>query len=172
LRLSGANYSRHYSPGYQDYRGNYATSALIATITKLLRSTFGEALMVRRRSSTVQKPMLPGEAVMLGTLAKRRSTLRLPTRRIAWLTFQTLPKHERVALVKDISERGIYFYSDFDPDIGDQLEFVVEYLSGSEKVRLHLKGKVVRVEKAGAGSACGVAISFYSHLDWTSPTPV
>ena len=128
--------------------------------------------MVRRRSSTVQKPMLPGEAVMLGTLAKRRSTLRLPTRRIAWLTFQTLPKHERVALVKDISERGIYFYSDFDPDIGDQLEFVVEYLSGSEKVRLHLKGKVVRVEKAGAGSACGVAISFYSHLDWTSPTPV
>jgi hypothetical protein len=115
--------------------------------------------------------MVPGEAAMLGTMAKKRFTPRLPIRRTAWLTFQTLPEHEHVALVKDISERGIYFYSDFEPGVGDQLEFVVEYLSGSEKVRLHLKGQVVRVENAAPGSACGVAISFYSRLV-TSPTAV
>jgi hypothetical protein len=67
--------------------------------------------------------------------------------------------------VKDISARGIYFYSDFDPEIGDQLEFVVDFLNGSERVRLHLKGEVVRVEKAAPDSACGVAISFYSRID-------
>ena len=115
--------------------------------------------MGKKRSSTVQRP------VMLGAFATRRSTTRVPIRRIAWLTFEMLPDHERVALVKDISTRGIYFYSDFDPDIGDQLEFLVEFLSGPERVRLHLKGEVVRVEKAALGSSCGVAISFYSRID-------
>lgn len=127
--------------------------------------------MARRSSSAIQRSMLPVEAAILGTVAKQRSTPRLPIRRAAWLTFQTLPEHEHVALVKDISERGIYFYSYFEPGIGDQLEFVVEYLSVSEKVRLHLKGQVVRVEKAASGSACGIAISFYSRLV-TSPTVV
>jgi hypothetical protein len=67
--------------------------------------------------------------------------------------------------VKLFKDGGIYFFSDFDPDIGDQLEFVVDFLSGSERVRLHFKGEVVRVEKAAPGSACGVAISFYSRID-------
>ncbi len=120
--------------------------------------------MGKKRSSTVQRRMLPDEAVTLGTLATRRSTPRVPIRRIAWLTFEALPDHERVGLVKDISARGIYFYSDFDPGIGDLLEFLVEFLSGSETVRLHLKGEVVRVEKAAPGFACGVAISFYSRI--------
>ena len=104
--------------------------------------SFGELLVGKKRISIVQRLMLPGEAVMLGTLATRRSTPRVPIRRIAWLTFETLPDHERVSLVKDISAGGIFFYSDFDPDIGDQLEFVVDFLSGSERVRLHLKREV------------------------------
>jgi hypothetical protein len=132
--------------------------------------SFGELLVGKKRISIVQRLMLPGEAVMLGTLATRRSTPRVPIRRIAWLTFETLPDHERVSLVKDISAGGIFFYSDFDPDIGDQLEFVVDFLSGSERVRLHLKREVVRVEKAAPCSACGVAISFYSRIDGALPT--
>ena len=132
--------------------------------------SFGELLVGKKRSSTVQRPMLSGEGVMLGTFATRRSIPRVPIRRIAWLTFETLSDQEFVGLVKDISARGIYFYSDFDPDIGDQLEFVVDFLSGSERVRLHLKGEVVRVEKAAPGSACGVAISFFSRIDEALPT--
>ena len=45
-------------------------------------------------------------------------------------------------------------------------------IRGSERVRLHLKGEVVRVEKAAPGSACGVAISFYSRIDGVLPTKV
>ncbi len=101
-------------------------------------------------------------ALMLGTLAKRRSTPRVPTRRIAWITFTSWLEHEHLALVKDISERGVFFYSDFRPGVGDRLDFVVEFLTGSDKVRLHLKGKVLRVEQAAPGSAPGVAVSFYS----------
>jgi hypothetical protein len=118
--------------------------------------------MGKRRSSTAQKPMPPGEAVMLGTLAKRRSTPRIPTRRTAWMTFESLLENEHLALVKDISAKGVFFYSDVHPNVGDQLEFVVEFLSGSDRVRLHLRGKVVRIEQAASGSARGVAVSFYS----------
>jgi len=147
-----------------DYRGNYVESVLIATIRKTLAlkpMSFGELLVGNKRSSTVQRPMLPGEALMLGPFATRRSTPRVPTRRTAWMTFKSLLEHEHLALVKDISAKGVFFYSDFHPDVGDQLEFVVEFLSGSDRVRLHLKGKVVRVEQAAPGSARGVAVSFY-----------
>ena len=130
------------------------------------------SLVGKRRTSTDQRPVLPGEAVMLDTLAKRRSTPRVPTRRTAWITFKSSLEHEHVALVKDISEKGVFFYSDFQPDVGDQLEFVVEFLSGSDRVRLHLKGNVVRVEQAALGSARGVAVSFYSQRDEVLPVTV
>ncbi len=84
--------------------------------------------MGKRRTSTAQRPVLPGDADMLGTLAKRRSTPRVPTRRIAWITFTSWLEHEHLALVKDISERGVFFSSDFRPAVGDQLDFVVEFL--------------------------------------------
>lgn len=115
-----------------------------------------------KRQSSATKPALPGEAVMLGALPQRRSTPRVVKHRTAWLTFKSSPKHEHVALVKDISEKGIFIYSDLLPAIGDQLDFLVEYLSGSDRVRLHLKGSVVRVEQAGPGCAPGVAVSFRS----------
>jgi hypothetical protein len=117
--------------------------------------------MGKKRSSTAP-PTLPGEAVMLGMLAKKRSTPRVLVRRTAWLTFKSFREHEHLALVKDISARGVFFYSDFLPAVGDHLDFVVEYLSGLDRVRLHLKGAVVRVDQAAAGCAPGVAVSFYS----------
>jgi hypothetical protein len=116
---------------------------------------------MRKRSPSTIRPMLPGEAVMLGTLSKKRSTARVQTRRTAWLTFKSSREHEHVALVRDISVHGVFFYSDFLPTLGDQLDFVVEYLSGSSRVRLHLKGTVVRVEEAVPGCTPGVAVSFH-----------
>jgi PilZ domain len=125
----------------------------------------GDSLMVKRRSLAAQQPVLPGEAVMLGALAKKRSTPRMPVRRTAWITFNSSLKHEHIAMVKDISVKGVYFYSDFRPAVGDTLDFVVEFLTGSDKVRLHLKGTVLRVEQSAPGSASGTAVSFYAQCD-------
>ena len=99
---------------------------------------------------------------MLVTLSTKRCTALVQTRRTAWITFKfkSSRTHEHVALVRDISDKGIFFYSDFLPTLGDQLDFVVEYLNGSDRVRLHLKGTVARVERASPGSATGVAVSF------------
>ena len=115
-----------------------------------------------KRPSLATKPALPGEAVMLGIQPQRRSVPRIPSRRAAWLTVQSPHPHEHVSLVKDISARGVYFYSDFVPVVGDQLDFIIEYLKGSDRVRLHLKGTVVRVEQSVPGSAPGIAVSFRS----------
>ena len=118
--------------------------------------------MTKRRPSTT-KPALPGEAVMLGTLQQRRGTPRIPTRRAAWLTVESpCRQQEHVSLVKDISTRGVFFYSDFAPVVGDHLNFVIEYLRGENRVRLHLDGTVVRVELSVPGSAPGIAVSFLS----------
>jgi hypothetical protein len=117
--------------------------------------------MPKKRSSAT-RPALPGEAVMLDMVPQRRSIPRVLVHRAAWLTFKSASQHEHVGLVKDISAKGVYFYSDFFPVVGDDLDFVVEYLSGSDRVRLHLKGAVVRVERSVPGCAPGTAISFSS----------
>ena len=110
--------------------------------------------MGKRRTAPDQRPVLPGEAVMLGTLSTKRCTALVQTRRTAWITFKfkSSRTHEHVALVRDISDKGIFFYSDFLPTLGDQLDFVVEYLNGPAQARLHFKGAVVRVRKANQGA--------------------
>jgi len=115
--------------------------------------------MTKRRSTT-NKSTLLGEAVMPGTLQQRRRTPRISTRRAAWLTVQSPREHEHVSLVKDISTRGVFFYSDFVPGVGDHLDFVIEYLRGDDRVRLHFNGSVVRVEQSLPDSAPGIAVSF------------
>jgi hypothetical protein len=96
-----------------------------------------------------------------GTLPQRgalRAFVRLP----AWLTLGRAHGTEHVAFVRDISTRGIFFYSDFDATAGKQVTFVLEYLNGPSRVRLHLKGRVVRVEQANPSSATGIAVAFHS----------
>lgn len=117
--------------------------------------------MAKRRSSAT-KPALPGEAVILGIQPQRRSVPRIPTRRAAWLTVQSPHPHEHVSLMKDVSTRGVFFYSDFIPVVGDHLDFVIEYLRRTDRVRLHFKGAVVRVEQSVPGSTPGIAVSFRS----------
>jgi Tfp pilus assembly protein PilZ len=128
--------------------------------------------MMQGRSSTSHRQLLPGEAVMLEKAMKRRSTARILVGHTAWLTLHAVGEHEHVAFVKDISERGIFFYSDFGPSVGDEVYFVVEYLSGQNRVRFHLNGRVARVEQAGPDSAHGIAISFYSQRDEVPISPV
>ena len=116
--------------------------------------------MPKKRTSA-KPPALPGEAVMLGMQPQRRSTLRLPVPRSAWFTVQSTARKEHVAYVMDISTKGIFFYSDFLPAIGEELDFLVEYLNGANLARLHFRGAVVRVEQPRPGCAPGIAIAFH-----------
>ncbi len=101
--------------------------------------------------------------------AQPRSAVRVLVRLPAWVTLETR-ESEHVAFVRDISPRGIFFYSDFLPCEGDRIGFVLEYLSGGNKIRLHLQGTVVRLE--GSGEAhIGVAVAFDAHFENMRPLP-
>ena len=99
----------------------------------------------------------------VGTLAQRnalRAFVGLP----AWLTIDRDDGSEHVAFVRDISARGIFFYSDVEVAEGNQLTFVLEYLHSNNRIRLHLKGRVVRVEQPTPTSAIGIAVAFPSPI--------
>jgi hypothetical protein len=114
-------------------------------------------------SSTWQRNHEAASAVMLRQ-AQQRTAARIFVRLPAWITIEARGD-EHVAFVRDISPRGIFFYSDFCPAEGDPIGFVLEYLSGSNKTRMHLQGRVVRVEHQIQNSAAGIAVAFDAQHD-------
>lgn len=87
----------------------------------------------------------------------KRVFVRLP----AWVVIGSdKRKSEHVAFVRDISPRGVFFYSDWSTTQGTKVEFVLEYLSGTNRVRLHLSGSVVRTERGSSAPVFGIAVAF------------
>jgi hypothetical protein len=101
---------------------------------------------------------------------QQRNAARIFVRLPAWVTLETRPD-EHVAFVRDISPRGIFFYSDFIPSEGDEIGFVLKYLMGNNKTRLHLHGKVVRLEQQ-AENTVGIAVSFDVPHDEVPRSPI
>lgn len=108
-------------------------------------------------SSTWIRREQAATAVMVKS-KQQRNAVRMFVRLPAWVTLETR-SDEHVAFVRDISPRGIFFYSDFLPKKGDEIKFVLEYLSGKNKTRLHLHGQVVRLEQQ-AEKTVGIAVEF------------
>lgn len=66
----------------------------------------------------------------------------------------------RLAIMRDLSTAGAFFYTELDADTGAAitLQFV---LSGFGKsIRMICKGKIVRVEQFPRGAATGFAVEF------------
>jgi PilZ domain len=101
---------------------------------------------------------------------QQRNAARIFVRLPAWVTLEARPD-EHVAFVRDISPRGIFFYSDFVPQECDEIRFVLEYLSGKNKTRLHLHGKVVRLEQQ-AEKTMGIAVAFDAPHDEVPRSPM
>jgi hypothetical protein len=110
-------------------------------------------------------------AAMLGQ-AISRNAARVFVRLPAWVTVGSANDGEHVAFVRDISPRGIFFYSDWKPTQGQEINFVLQYLSGTNKVRLHLSGMVVRIEQNSANAAFGIAVAFDASYDNVPRAPI
>ncbi len=102
--------------------------------------------------------------------AQQRNATRMFVRLPAWITLPAR-RDEHVAFVRDISPRGIFFYSDFVAAEGQDIRFCLEYLSGSNKIRLHLCGKVVRLEQQ-AENTVGIAVAFDAPHDEVPRSPI
>ena len=95
-------------------------------------------------------------AVMMGARCEQRSGERQLTTMPA-----TIFCHERryVGLVRDLSESGLFVYSNFEPKESDRvfLTLKVAQTDGST-ANLECSGHVVRVEAAIEGAAVGIAV--------------
>ncbi len=83
----------------------------------------------------------------------RRFNLQLP------VTVRDQYTH-RTASTRDISSRGICFYTDARIEPGSDLEFTLTLppeITMTEAIQVHCKGKVVRVEEAPGGKVAVAA---------------
>ncbi|MBZ5630447.1 MAG: PilZ domain-containing protein [Acidobacteriia bacterium] len=85
----------------------------------------------------------------------RRFSLRLPVT-VKFSDGST----EKTAHTRDVSARGICFYMDAAVTEGSEIEFTLTLppeITLTESIRVHCKGKVVRVEPQAAGGRVGIA---------------
>ena len=67
---------------------------------------------------------------------------------------------EKTAHTRDVSARGICFYMDSTVTEGSEIDFTLTLppeITLTESIRVHCKGKVVRVEPQVAGGRVGIA---------------
>lgn len=86
----------------------------------------------------------------------RRFSLRLPLA----VKYSDGLVQERVAQTRDVSARGVCFYMDTSISEGSDIEFTLTLppeITLTESIRVHCKGRVVRVDPAGPGGKIGIA---------------
>lgn len=84
----------------------------------------------------------------------RRFALRLP------LSVKFGDNVEKAAQTRDVSARGVCFYLDSSIAEGSEIEFTLTLppeITLTESIRVHCKGRVVRVDPAGPGGKIGIA---------------
>src|SRR5581483_4817341 len=65
---------------------------------------------------------------------------------------------DHVAFLRDASSDGIFFYSDFLPQTGAEVEIAFDIPLLEKSVKVVCRGKVVRVEQVANGAAPGIAV--------------
>ena len=88
--------------------------------------------------------------------ATRRFSLRLPIN----VQYQDGTTHEKNAMTRDVSARGICFYVDSPIIDGSEIEFTLTLppeITLTESIRVRCKGKVVRADKADDKGQLSVA---------------
>jgi len=98
-------------------------------------------------------------AVMLGECPYSRAVERKFVRLPAWVIFYRRGRKKHVAMVRDMSRQGIFFYSDYRPSEGEEIEFVMKFPKWTNTAPIACKGIVVRVESPAPGAAIGIAAS-------------
>jgi hypothetical protein len=67
-------------------------------------------------------------------------------------------------IVRDISKEGIFFYSNYNPQLQQTISLVLHL----NNVEIECTGKVVRVEQKAPGAAVGIAVK----IEYSTAVPV
>jgi PilZ domain len=110
----------------------------------------------------------PNKRISITERNAARAFVRLPVR----ITLESAPTTQHVGFIRDISPRGMFFYSDFTVPAGQSIVLALEYLDSAQKVTLKLSGKVIRVEQTPSKQAVGIAMIFDSVHDEVPRAPL
>lgn len=69
------------------------------------------------------------------------------------------PKH--LALIRDVSASGVFFYCNLDPPVGTDLTVAFTMPGAEGYVEVLCQGKVIRREEYPVGAAMGIAARLY-----------
>lgn len=92
----------------------------------------------------------------------RRFALRLPLT----VSYAENGKSEKAAQTRDVSARGICFYTDSAMDAGSEIEFTLTLppeITLTESIRVRCKGKIVRVEDTAPNGKVAVAAVIHEY---------
>lgn len=95
-------------------------------------------------------------AIMTNTHTDKRSSLRRSLHRSAKVTCESQGCVDQIALIRDVSGDGLFFYCKLKPQVGEELTVVFNMPIENKNFRVTFKGRVVRVEKC-EGTLFGLA---------------
>ncbi len=95
-------------------------------------------------------------AIMTNTHSDKRSSVRRSLHRSAKVTCEGQGCVDQIALIRDVSGDGIFFYCKLKPQVGEELTVVFNMPIENKNFRVTFTGCVVRVEKC-EGTLFGLA---------------
>jgi hypothetical protein len=99
--------------------------------------------------------------IMRSTLPEERQVSRVHVTLPATVNSPSLNCHNRLAIVRDLSTSGAFFYSELDAKVGAKISVQFVLSAFGKNIRMVCEGTIIRVEDFPQGAATGVAVSFH-----------
>src|SRR5438270_3697744 len=98
--------------------------------------------------------------IMRSVLEEERNVPRVHLTVPASVTCPTLNCQDRLAIMRDLSTTGAFFYAELDAMEGSAITLQFVLTAFGKSIRMVCDGSIVRVERFPRGAATGVAVQF------------
>jgi hypothetical protein len=100
--------------------------------------------------------------IMRSTVKEERKVSRVHVTVPASVSCPALQCKDRLAIMRDLSTSGAFFYAELDASEGSSITLQFVLTAFGKNIRLVCDGTIVRVERFPRGAATGVAVAFSS----------
>jgi len=98
--------------------------------------------------------------IMRSTLQEERKVSRVHVTVPASVSCPTLRCENRLAIMRDLSTSGAFFYAELDAAEGSPVTLQFVLTAFGKNIRMVCDGTIVRVERFPRGAATGIAVAF------------
>lgn len=98
--------------------------------------------------------------IMRSALAEERKVSRVQITVPASVTCPTLNCQNRLAIMRDLSTTGAFFYAELDAIEGSLITLQFVLTAFGKNIRMVCDGTIVRVDRFPRGAATGIAVEF------------